>query len=173
MLIGAETMSAARSLVDPVVARAGGEQVVERAQQRSRSSSESMTTPRSPKPGLLQRLVEAERGHRRLPVRGAVQLEHQRLAVAVVEAGAEPRPLRRAGDARLAGDRIAVAPHRRRERPAHQPDLAAEQRAIDLLADAGCARMGQRGERAAEGEDGAGLVGDRDNAGLQRLPGVE
>ena len=120
-------------------------------------------------PGRFQRLVEPDRLHRRTPRPLAVELEHQRLAVAVVEAGADPGPLRRAGDAGLAGDRIAVAPHRGRQGPAHQPDLAAEQRAIDLLPDPGRARMGQRGERAAEGEDRAGLVGDRDDAGAQRL----
>src|SRR5215469_11904847 len=37
------------------------------------------------------------------------------------------------------------------------------------LADAGSARMSERSERAAKGEDRAGLVGDRDDAGLQRL----
>ena len=40
---------------------------------------------------------------------------------------------------------------------------------LDLLADAGGARMRQRCERAAEGEDGAGLVGDGDDAGAHRL----
>src|SRR5207244_3717877 len=119
--------------------------------------------------GLFESLVKAEGGHRLAPLARAVQLEHQRLAVAVVEAGAEPGARGRAGDAGLARDRVAVAPHCRRQRPAHQADLAAEQRAIDLLADAGGPRIGQGRERPAKGEDGAGLIGDRDDAGFQRL----
>ena len=80
----------------------------------------------------------------------------------VVEAGADAGAFGSAGDPRLTGDRIAVAPHRGRQSPAHQPDLAAEQRAIDLLTDPGR-------QRAAESEDRAGLVRDRDDTGPQRL----
>ena len=162
-------MSAPRSLSTQIVARAGREQLVERAQQPVALVGGFDHDAEIAEPCPLQRLVKAERGHRVVPLRAAVELEHQRLAVAVVEAGADAGALRGAGDAGLAGDRVAVAPHRRRQGPAHQPDLAAEQRAIDLLADAGRARMGQGRQRAAKGEDRAGFVGDRDDAGLQRL----
>ncbi len=115
--------------------------------------------------------MKAERGGRRLPLRRAVELEHEGLAVAVVEAGAHARALRRAGDARLAGDRVLAAPHGRGQRPAHQPDLAAEQRGLDLLPDAGRLGAIEAGEHAAERQDRAGLVGDRDDPGLERQAG--
>ena len=100
----------------------------------------------------------------------AIQLEHQRLAVAVVEAGAQSRTFRRSGHARLPGHRIAVAPHRGGERPSHQPDLSTQQRAIHLLPHARRACMGQRGERAAERQDRTGFIRNRHNPRAQRLP---
>lgn len=57
-------------------------------------------------------------------------------------------------DAGLAGDRVAVAPHRDGQGAAHQADIAAEQCAIDLLADAAAVRVSQRAGRAE-------LLGDR------------
>src|SRR5215813_2580013 len=119
----------------------------------------------------LERVVEAQRRHGLAPVVGTDQLEDQRLAVTIVERGAETRPFGRAGDAGLAGHWVLFAPHGGGEGPAHQADLAAEQREVDLLADAGGARIGERGQRPAEGEEGARLIGHGDDAGAHLLAG--
>src|SRR5690606_42015235 len=63
--------------------------------------------------------------HRLLPIL-VVELDDERLALCVVEGCGYSRPLARAVDAR-AGDRVSVAPHRRRQRPSHQADRASRE----------------------------------------------
>ena len=94
----------------PVVARAGREQLV---QQCAASSSRLLVGVDDDAEIAEARLLRVRRrsrapSWRRSSGRGAVQLEHQRLAVAVVEAGADAGPLARAGDAGLAGHRVRV-----------------------------------------------------------------
>ena len=91
-------------LRDPVVARPGREQFVEQTQQIVALFIGFDHHPQVAEALALEPLVKSERGHRIAPGTVAVELEHQRFVVLVVEAGADARALRRAGDAGLAGD---------------------------------------------------------------------
>ena len=103
----------------PIIARAGREQLVEHAQQPGALCVGADDHAEIAKSGVFESLVKAECGHRVAPFARTVELEYQRLAVAVVEAGAEAGARGGAGDAGLPGHRVAVAPHRRRQGPAH------------------------------------------------------
>ena len=151
-----------------MVARAGGEEAVEQGEELCPPFGRVHGFPQVAEARLLDLCVEAEADHGLLPL-VAGELEHHGLAVAVVEACRHGRPLARAGDTGLACHRIGAAPQGGRERPAEQANDAAKERQLDLLADAGGARMRQSRERAAEGENGARLVSDGGDAGAHRL----